>query len=168
MRLNVLNGSSIVALASSTGLCKLSNTRFGVTTQVNDKYFKYVFSGERKEVVLIERIDLNDLFAAPQDISELTYTPGSTLGAVDVAAGLGIDTAQEESPLVEGELLEVREGDELGKLYSLWQAFVGLSSLPRHEVELSTSEDTLLIDARNSVMYRGVLAVKFKKESVDE
>lgn len=169
MRLNVINTSAVVALAASTAGCKLSNGRFGAVTQLSDRTFKYVFTGVRKDVLLVERIDLAELFKdLPQDITGLTHQPDSVAGSVDIAAALRIDATHQEPPFIQGEPTETREGDELGALFHLWQAFVGLYGLSRHEVDLSTVENILYIDARNATVFRGTVAVKFKEDSVNE
>lgn len=170
MRLNVINTSSVVALAASTACCKLSSSRFGTLTQINDKVFKYVFTGARKEVLLIERIDLAELFAGlPQDISEMdAHVPTPTTLGVDILMALGIDPTQQESPFIDGEPTAGRDGDDLGNLFHIWQAYVGLYGLSRHEVELSTVDNILYIDARNATMFRGMLPVKILKDTVNE
>ena len=169
MRLNVINTSSLVALAASAAGCKVSNGRFGAATRLTDKTFKYVVTGVRKEVLLVERVDLGELFAGlPQDISEITHQPNSVLGEVDVMAALGIDPVDQEPPMLIDEPEIARAEDELGQLFFMWQAFVGLYGLSRHEVDLSTSDNVLYIDARNAAVYRGTVAVKFKKDPVNE
>lgn len=170
MRLNVINASSVVALAASTAACKLSNSRFGTVSQISDKVFKYVFSGARKEVLLIERIDLAELFAdLPQGISEMdAHVRTPTVVGADILAALGIDATQQESPFVDGEPTEGHAEDELGNLFHIWQAYVGLYGLSRQEVDLSTVDNILYIDARNATMFRGVLTVKILKDTVNE
>lgn len=169
MRLNLINTSTVVALAASAAGCKLSNSRFGAVSQLSDRTFKYVFSGARKDVLLVERIDLTELFKdLPQDITGLTHQSGSVAGTVDIATALNIDITHEEEPFVQGEPTESREDDELGALFHLWQAFVGLYGLSRHEVDLSTADNILYIDARNAAVFRGIVAVKFKKDPVNE
>lgn len=169
MQLNVINTSSLIALAASTGACGAINTRFGNVAQLNDDVFKYVVTGNRKDVLLINRIDLMELFKdIPQDISDLTYTPNSPDPLTDLGDKFGLDSALQEPPLFPGDSLDMTNEDELNKAFALWQAFAGIPALPRRDVELSSIGNVMYIDARHAVAFRGILSVTYKKDTVNE
>lgn len=162
MHLNLVNLSSIVALAVSTVPCKDVNSRFGAVAKVNDEVFKYTTMGSIKDTLFIKRVDLGELFQdIPQDITELTYTPGSTLGAVNLMEALNFNPLKVDSPLIDEEVVFSETNDPLAHLFTKWVSLVGIGHLPRHEVELSTVDNILYIDASHATVYRGVVSVTF-------
>lgn len=161
MYLNIFSQSSLIGNAVQKSQQTI-NTRFGELVAVNDKYSKYTSSFNGRVPTLVERVSLNDLFKdIDQDISELEFTEGAKF--VDLTVKLGVDTVQTEGPFAES-ISSLSEGDELGKLFNTWISFVGLTSLRRQEVELSTVDGYLYIDARRSLLFKGDVRVKYKKD----
>jgi hypothetical protein len=165
MQLNLINIPVLVGLAASTVSCKPINTRYGSVLRLNDKNFKYTPVGSLREALLVQRVDLGELFAGiPQDISELEVFPTGEVYEQALCDKLGVDLTLAESPLTNEEEELLAEEDELGKLFQRWKQFVGLNGLPRREVDLYVDGNVLYIDAIHSVAYRGVVGVTFKKD----
>lgn len=161
MRLNIFSQSALLALAAQKNKQDI-NARFGELVAVNDKYSKYTVTFNGRTANLVERVSLNEVFSGiDQDISELTYTENTEF--VDLTAKLGIDINFVEGPFAE-EIGGIAEGDELGALFNTWVSFVGLTALRRHEVDLSTADGYLYIDARRSLLFKGEVRVKYKKD----
>lgn len=162
MRLNLLNQTVIVAAAvAKAGLVNMT-PRFGATTAVNERAFKYAVTGDPSNALMIERVSLNELFDnIPQDITGFTFETPAVLVA-DVHEKLGVDFAVQESPVDMLAFEEIGPEDTLGELFLKWKRVVGLSDLKRSEVDLSSFEDYMFIDARNAVLFKGTVQVKIK------
>lgn len=163
MRLNVINQTAVVRAACVAGKVKDLNPRFGAALQLNEAVFKYTVMGDPKETLVVERIDLGKLFSGiPQDITPYTFNEsvGGDLSALHEASG--VDTTQQENVLEIASYEAVAPTDVLGQHFINWKRLVGLDSLSRAEVELGVLDDHLVIDARNSTVYRGTVSVKFK------
>lgn len=162
MRLNLLNQTVLMSSAILSAKLIGLNPRFGVTSIVNDKVFKFADTGDNRNAVLVERVDLGELFdKIPQDITGFTFT--DALGdPTNVQALLGVDMTRQEYPVIPFSLESQAPEDELGTFFSQWTRVVGLNDLKRHEVELSSSEDYLIVNARNAVLFKGTVQIKIK------
>jgi hypothetical protein len=162
MRLNLLNQTVIMSVAVlQAGLSNLS-PRFGSAVAVNDKLFKYAATGDGLNAVLVERVDLAELFdKVPQDITGFTFQD-SIQSPFELQASLNIDLLTQEYPVVAPVTEQLGPDDALGVLFTQWKRVVGLDSLARSEVELSTSDDYMNIDARNALLFKGMVQVKIK------
>lgn len=162
MRLNLINQTVIVSLAvRQAGLTNL-NPRFGSACAVNEKSFKYASTGDALNAVLVERVDLGELFAnIPQDITGFEFADSVTTPDA-LQEKLAVDLMFHEQPVIAQEAEQVSPGDELARLFVQWKRVVGLNGLPTHEVDLSSFEDYMTIDARNAVLFKGTVQVKIK------
>lgn len=160
MHLNIFSQSALLAGAAQKNKQTI-NTRFGELAAVNDKYSKYTTNVGGRTVNLVERIDLSDLFKdIEQDISEVVYD--KSVEFVDITSKLGVDISSVEGPFIE-EFATPSE-DELGDLFNTWVSFVGLTALHRQEVGLSIADGYLYVDARRSLLFKGEVRVKYKKD----
>lgn len=161
MQLSLLNQSVVVKAA--LGDCTDINPRFGITTRVNDAVFKYIPHGELRQGVLIERLDIGEfLKGIPQDISQVTYKETPEIVVSLLQEKLGV-VPEEQEPIVQPSTpLVLKEDDPHTTYFELWRSFVGLPGLYRHEVDLGLVNDTLIIDARYSTIYKGNVTVKVK------
>lgn len=163
MRLNVINQTAVVRAACLAGQVTNLNPRFGHTLQLNDAAFKYTVMGDPKETLMIERVDLEQLFFnIPQDITPYSFeeSVGGDLSELEMYAG--IDSTEQESVLETASYEVLDPADVLGQHFVNWKRLVGLNSLNRAEVELGVLGDYLIIDARYATVYRGTVSVKFK------
>jgi hypothetical protein len=162
MRLNLFNQTVIVSSAvHQAGLTNL-NPRFGTVHPINDKSFKYAVSGDALNAVLVERVDLGELFATiPQDITGFEFKDSLTTPDA-LNEKLSIDLLTQEYPVIAQEADQLSPGDSLGLLFSQWKRVVGLNGLSLSEVDLSSFEDYMTIDARNAVLFKGTVQVKIK------
>lgn len=162
MRLNLLNQTVIVSTAIlQAGLTNL-NPRFGVAHRVNDKTFKYADTGDVLNAVLVERVDLGELFATiPQDITGFEFQD-SPDAPVELKANQSIDLMTQVYPVISETPEPSRSDDTLALFFDQWKRVVGISDLNRYEVDLSSSGDYLIIDARNAVLFKGSVQVKIK------
>lgn len=162
MHLNVVNLSSLMAVAIAGAQCKELNPRFGVVGKVSDLCFKYTPTGEIKRGVLVKCINLTELFKdIPQDIVGLTFTPNTPAVSGELINRLGIDQVNQELPFLDGDPIQFPNNDIEAMFYT-WRTFVGLPMLSINEVELSTDNNYLYVSARNSIVFCGEVGIKIK------
>ena len=160
MRLNLVNVAGLISAGLSTISCERFNPKFGSVVSVNEELFKYVLSGPPKEVFFIERISLNDLFEGnPQSIEDIAQRSWSSCDAEKLNTDLKLDLTIQESPVLEWELPPT---DQAGEWFHTWVQFVGLGGLPLGDVDLSTTEGWLHVDARRSSVFSGTVSIKVK------
>lgn len=160
MRLNLVNPTRLITAGLSTISCERFNPKFGSVVQVNEDLFKYALPGPPKEVFFVERVSLNALFdQIPQSIADVVQRDWSNYDAEQLNTALGIDLATQESPVLEWDL---PPAEETGKLFHTWIQFIGLSGLPLADVDLSTTEGWLHVDARRSAVFSGTVSIKVK------
>jgi hypothetical protein len=160
MRLNCFNKTLLVATAMEQQGIDGLNPRFGVGRSVSDDAFSYVEQGAVGAGLIIEKVDLGELFKGiPQDISGLTFgmPEQADLQAVDAL----VDGCVEESIVTLSAIDQTGGGDDLSILFFNWMRLVGLSDLTRFEVELGTSEGFLYVTARRATYYRGTVVIKY-------
>ena len=163
MLLNVMNQTAIVKDVCRVHGINDLNPRFGDAQQLSAELFKYSVLGDATEALIIQRVSLTELFAGiPQDITGLEFKDSAVgdLGRLDAA--LNADAVIEEVILNNDEPETAAVDDVLGVHFCNWKRLVGLRSLTRTEVALSTDGDYLTIDARDAVIYRGTVSVKFQ------
>lgn len=163
MRLNCFNKTLLVAKAMEQQGIDGLNPRFGTGRSISDDVFSYVENGTVGAGLMIEKVDLGELFKGiPQDISGLTFgmPEGVNLQAVDDL----VDNRVEESIIVLGGVDHTDVADNVSILFFNWLRLVGLSDLTRFEVELGTSEGYLYVTARRATYYRGTVAIKYLSE----
>lgn len=162
MRLNLLNQTVIVAAAISQAELSNLNPRFGSAHPVNDKSFKFAAAGDALNAVLVERLDLGEFFdKIPQDITGFTFETSIT-GFETLSDKIKVDQLTQEYPVDNLSFDEAGPEDVLGVFFVQWKRVVGLSDLKRSEVELSSSDDYMTVDARNALLYKGSVQVKIK------
>jgi len=160
MRLNCFNKTLLVAAAMEQQGIDGLNPRFGTGRSVSDNVFSYVEPGVVGAGLMIEKVDLGELFKGiPQDISGLTFgLPESVnLQSLDEL----VDSRVEESIITLSAIDQTGVADELSILFFNWLRLVGLSDLTRFEVELGTSEGYLHVTARRATYYRGTVIIKY-------
>jgi hypothetical protein len=160
MRLNCFNKTLLVATAMEQQGIDGLNPRFGTGRSVSDDAFSYVEQGAVGAGLIIEKVDLGELFKGiPQDISGLTFgmPEQADLQAVDAL----VDGCVEESIVTLSAIDQTGAGDDLSILFFNWMRLVGLSDLTRFEVELGTSEGFLYVTARRATYYRGTVVIKY-------
>jgi len=161
MRLNIINRTAIVYSAMRQANVLDMSPRFGTVTPLSDEAFKYSLVGVPQEALIVERVSLEELFRdIPQDITGITFSDvpeASQEVDTDIVMGRNPDT--EESVVVPG--YEVG-ADEYSVHFCNWKRLVGISDLPRSEVNLALLDDQLIIDAAYSTLYRGSVSVKVK------
>lgn len=162
MRLNLINKAVIAAAAIQKRPTTLLSPVFGETYRVNDKTFKFADSVNPSLNILIDRVDLGELFkGVVVDISKLEFNdpPANTKSkwCTDVSNPL-METPQCVDLVPE----LTSDNDPLGNLFRQWKRLVGLGGLQRIEVDLSVLDDFLTIDARDAIVYRGLVRVKYK------
>lgn len=160
MRLNCFNKTLLVAAAMEQQGIDGLNPRFGTGRSVSDDVFSYVEQGTVGAGLMIEKVDLGELFKGiPQDISGLTFgmpEPVNLQPLDDL-----VDSRVEESIVVLGGVDQTGTADELSILFFNWLRLVGLSDLTRFEVELGISEGYLHVTARRATYYRGSVIIKY-------
>lgn len=162
MRLNLLNRTTIVGEALKQKPVPKLTARFGDVSRVDGSCFKASAVLDPATNILIQRVDLSEMFAnVPLDISELEFNNPPGFDSVPEIVNVE-DGFKEEPMLVEFAGITVNPKDKLGEMFSQWKRMVGLSGLPRSEVELSTLDDYLTVDARDAVIYCGLVRIKYK------
>jgi len=161
MRLNCFNKTLLVAMAMEQQGIDGLNPRFGTGRSVSDNVFSYVEQGSAGAGLLIDKVDLGELFKGiPQDISGLTFGAPETanLQPIDDL----VDSHVAESLVVLDNVDYADAADEMSVLFFNWLRFVGLSDLTRFEVELGTSDGYLHVTARRATYYRGTVVIKYQ------
>jgi len=160
MRLNCFNKTLLVAKAMEQQGIDGLNPRFGVGRSVSDNIFTYVEQGTVGAGLMIEKVDLGELFKGiPQDISGITFGEPEQ-GDLLPLEGL-VDGCVEEPIITLTDADQAEPGDEVSQLFFNWMRLVGLSDLGRFEVELGTSDGYLYVTARRATYYRGTVAIKY-------
>lgn len=163
MRLNLLNQTVIVASAvKHAGLTQMT-PRFGDVRAVNQDLFKYSLTSDPSSNVLIKRVDLGELFKGlPQDISQITFQASVGGDTQTLNERLNLDLTTSQYPVELTDYEQVDPTDELGQHFVNWTRLVGIGDLKRSEVELSTLDDSLIVEAHRSVVYKGAVSIKIK------
>lgn len=162
MRLNLINSSVIVSSAMAVANLGHINPRFGTGRALNHEVFKYSHLDPRNAVV-VERVSLNDLFGGiPQDITGIEFGESGSADLTELHQKLGSDGVLIEPSIDAVGYDEPRPEDALGAFFVQWKRLVGLNGLERSEVDLSTFEDHMTIDARNAALFKGTVEVKIK------
>jgi hypothetical protein len=163
MRLNILNQAAVVRAACSQADNVELNPRFGETLQISPETFKYSALGNPSKSLLIARVSLNELFDKfPQDITGFEFKDPAPFDSARLESTSEIDPTVQEYILDNNPYETVPETDVLGTHFCNWKRLVGLTSLTRSEVDLSSDGDYMLIDARNATIHRGTVSVKIK------
>lgn len=162
MRLNLINKAVIAAAAIQKRPTTLLSPVFGETHRVNDKTFKFADAINPSLNILIDRVDLGELFKGViVDISKLEFNDPPANAESEWQPE--VSNPLMETPQCVGLLPEVEsDSDPLGNLFRRWKRLVGLGGLQRVEVDLSVLDDFLTIDARDAIVYRGLVRVKYK------
>lgn len=162
MRLNLINRTMIVAAALDNKPVPKLAPRFGDAVRVDDQSFKFSTVLDPGTNILVQRVNLAELFAGiPLDISDKEFnTPPEFDSFPDCVA---VEDGFKAEPLL-CESMDVYTSpiDTSGKMFEQWKRLVGLSGLPRIEVDLSTLDGYLTVDARDSVIYCGLVRIKYK------
>lgn len=161
MRLNLVNLPSLIGAGLSTVACESFNPKFGNKVAINEDLFKYVLTGPPKEVFVFERVSLNELFEGnPQSIVGIVRRDWFEPTPAEILEALKTDLTTQEPPVVE---LEEGEEDDLTKQFNTWVMYVGLGGLYRADVDLSTTEGWLHVEARRSVVFKGSVSIKVQE-----
>lgn len=161
MRLNLVNLPSLIGSGLSTIGCGSFNPKFGNKVAINGDLFKYVLPGPPKEVFVFERVSLNELFEGiPQSIVGVVRRDWFTPTPNEIVEALGIDLTTQESPVVE---MEDDDSDGLTKQFNTWVEFVGLGGLYRVDVDLTTTEGYLHVQASRSAVFKGSVSIKVQE-----
>lgn len=163
MRLNLLNRTVIVTGAvMQAGLTQM-NPRFGEVQVVNKDLFKFSEASDPSSNVLIQKVDLGEMFKnIPQSLCGLQFEESLVGDTQALYEALGIDPLQDTPAVDTASYEQAPEGDELGQLFVNWLRLVGIADLTRGHVDLSVLDDCLYIDVRRSVVYTGNVQVKIK------
>lgn len=161
MRLNILNKTVVVTSALKKAKVKNMNPKQGGVFPVNADTFRYsVFDGVDSAVV-VERVDLGELFKTiPQDITGIEFGETELTDLSFLMGQLNLDESKEEC-IVDNSFPEQASESLYSEVFEKWKRFVGISDLPRSEVELSMADTNLFIDAKNATLYKGIVSVKF-------
>jgi hypothetical protein len=160
MRLNCFNKTLLVAAAMEQQGINGLYPRFGTGRSISDHVFSYVAPGTVGVGLMIEKVDLGELFKGiPQDISGLIFGLPElvNLQSLDEL----VDSRVEESIIVMDGIDQTGAADDLSILFFNWLRLVGLSDLTRFEVELGTSDGYLHVTARRATYYRGTVIIKY-------
>lgn len=161
MRLNLVNLPSLIGAGLSTIACGSFNPKFGNKVAINGDLFKYVLPGPPKEVFVFERVSLNELFEGnPQSIVEVVRRDWFAPTPNELVETLGTDLVTQESPVVE---MEDNDSDELTKQFNTWVEYIGLGGLYRVDVDLTTTEGYLHVEATRSVVFKGSVSIKVQE-----
>lgn len=161
MRLNLVNLPSLIGSGLSTIACESFNPKFGNKVTINEDLFKYVLPGPPKEVFVFERVSLNELFAGnPQSIVGIVRRDWFTPTPAEIVEALSVDLVTQDSPVVE---LELADTDELTKQFNTWAEYTGLGGLYRVDVDLSTTDGWLHVEATRSVVFKGSVSIKVQE-----
>lgn len=170
MRLNLVSRAIITESAVIERGLKDINTLIGGGTSVGEDAFKFSFVNEgSEENLLISKADLGELFKdIPQDISEVSLKTSLLTDLSMLEKNLKLDPSRNEYPAYNTaeELLET--GNVFSDAFNTWVWFVGISDLPRNEVELSIEGNYLTIQCKNATCYKGSVLVKFRNLSEAE
>lgn len=162
MRLNLINTTRIVAGALANKHVPKLTARFGEVSRVDDNAFKFSAVLDPGTNIMVQRINLADLFdGIPLDISDKEFNTPPVVGEFPDCIAVK-DGFKEEPMLTESMDVYLPAIDVLGQMFEKWKRLVGLSGLPRIEVDLSTLDDYLTVDARDSVVYCGLVRIKYK------
>lgn len=161
MRLNLVNLPSLIGAGLSTIACGSFNPKFGNKVAINGDLFKYVLPGPPKEVFVFERVSLNELFEGiPQSIVGVVRRDWSDPTPNELVEALGIDLVTQDAPVVE---LDLDDADEVTKQFNTWVEYIGLGGLYRLDVDLSTSDGWLHVEASRSVVFKGSVSIKVQE-----
>jgi len=161
MQLNLVTLPSLIAAGLSSISCGSFNPKFGNVVAVNEDLFKYVISGPPKESFMFQRISLNELFEGiPQSIVGIKRQDWTPSAAVEVLGTLETDLVTGEPVVVE---TVVTDADEQTNQFHLWTQFIGLGALPRGDVELSSTDGWLHVDARYSPVFKGTVSIQVQE-----
>lgn len=162
MRLNLVNLPSLIGSGLSTIACESFNPKFGNKVAINEDLFKYVLPGPPKEVFVFERVSLNELFEGnPQSIVGVVRRDWFNPTPNEIVETLGTDLTTQDAPVVE---LELDDPDNLTKQFNTWLEYIGLGGLYRVDVDLSTTDGWLHVEARRSVVFKGSVSIKVQEE----
>lgn len=160
MRLNLVTLPSLIGAGLSSIACGSFNPKFGNKVAINEDLFKYVLPGPPKEVFVFERVSLNDLFKGmPQSIVGVVSRGWSEPSAVELMEPLGEDLTTQDPPVEE----LMRDEDDLSKLFNTWVQYIGLGGLYRVDVDLSTTDGWLHVEAKRSVVFKGSVSIKVQE-----
>lgn len=163
MRLNLINRTVIAAGALKKHESITLSARFGKAHRLDDKSFKFADPLIHERNVLIERVDLGELFKGVIiDISKLEFNDPPSPDVDSKWHEPECDLLMAEPMMIDGLPDTTSPADPLGKFFSQWKRLIGLGGLTRVEVELSTLDDFLTIDARNATVYCGSVRIKYK------
>ncbi len=161
MRLNLVNLPSLIGTGLSTIACESFNPKFGNKVAINEELFKYVLPGPPKEVFVFERVSLNELFEGnPQSIVGIVRRDWFDPTPAEIVEVLGPDLTTQDSPVVE---MEANDSDERTKQFNTWVEYVGLGGLYRADVDLSTTDGWLHVEASRSVVFKGSVSIKVQE-----
>jgi len=161
MRLNLVNLPSLIGAGLSTVACESFNPKFGNKVAINEELFKYVLPGPPKEVFVFERVSLNELFEGnPQSLIGIVRRDWSDPTPEEIVEVLGTPLTIQDPPVVG---LEPDGTDDLTKLFNTWIEYVGLGGLYRVDVDLSTTDGWLHVEARRSVVFKGSVSIKVQE-----
>lgn len=161
MRLNLVNLPSLIGTGLSTIACESFNPKFGNKVAINEDLFKYVLPGPPKEVFVFERVSLNELFEGnPQSIVDIVRRDWFAPAPFEITEVLGTNLVTQESPVVE---MEDNDVDELTKQFNMWAEYIGLGGLYRADVDLTTTEGWLHVEARRSAVFKGSVSIKVQE-----
>lgn len=161
MKLNLLNPTVVVA-GVLAGLNRSDlNARFGRCNSVDNETFKYTVGAERCNNVLIARVNLAELFDGIElDMTQFTF--GDPPPLESQLKLFPIDEMNEELLVMPYTAPLQVPGDNIGDLFECWLRMTGVRGLTRLNVELSTLDGYLTIDANNSTYYTGLIRVKYQ------
>jgi hypothetical protein len=163
MRLNLVNLPSLIGAGLSTIACESFNPKFGNKVAINEDLFKYVLPGPPKEVFVFERVSLNELFEGnPQSIVGIVRRDWSEPTPFEIIDFLGTPLTTQEGP-VEALDPEDESADLVTKQFNLWVQYIGLGGLYRADVDLTTTEGWLHVDARRSAVFKGSVSIKVQE-----
>lgn len=161
MRLNLVNLPLLIGTGLSGIACGSFNPKFGNKVAINGDLFKYVIPGPPKEVFVFERVSLAELFEGnPQSIVGVVSRDWSHPTPLEIVETLGTDLTVQDPPV---EPLESGDEDDLSKLFSTWVQYIGLGGLYRADVDLSTTDGWLHVEAKRSVVFKGSVSIKVQE-----
>lgn len=161
MRLNLVNLPSLIGAGLSTIACGSFNPKFGNKVGINEDLFKYVLPGPPKEVFVFERVSLNELFEGnPQSIVDVVRRDWSDPTPAEIIEVLGTPLTTQDPPV---EPLDLEDTDDLTKQFNTWVMYVGLGGLYRADVDLTTTEGWLHVEAKRSVVFKGSVSIKVQE-----
>ncbi|ASU03600.1 hypothetical protein RISINGSUN_70 [Erwinia phage vB_EamM_RisingSun] len=160
MRVAIMNTAAIINNTLSADKQEGFNPNLLSLMNVSEKLFKIESPSTNTHALLVEKIDLGELFCnTPIDLRGLTFTDSPAVDLTGWTQSLNVDIFQNLPKLDNEEWEYIADEDVLGKHFLNAVRLTGLVTLSRTEVSLSVLDNVMTIEADNAMLYKGKVDV---------